>query len=113
MTVIDGRSHKSFSLLLWLRVLQVSVRSWPKLWLWMVRALPVLLLWPLMQAETVAQAHTLLPIPLPLSPLVKTALFASQTLTGGRILAAVGRAPVDNLECGHKCSIWLDDVLDC
>ena len=43
------------------------------------------------------------------SPLVKTALFASDP-NWGRILAAVGRARIDNLDV-DKVSISLDDVL--
>ncbi|MBC8519897.1 MAG: bifunctional glutamate N-acetyltransferase/amino-acid acetyltransferase ArgJ [Gammaproteobacteria bacterium] len=42
------------------------------------------------------------------SPLVKTALFASDP-NWGRILAAVGRAGIDNLEI-EAVSLWLDDV---
>ena len=42
------------------------------------------------------------------SPLVKTALFASDP-NWGRILAAVGRAPVAKLDV-TSVSIWLDDV---
>ena len=42
------------------------------------------------------------------SPLVKTALFASDP-NWGRILAAVGRAPVDELEI-DRVKIYLDDV---
>ncbi|WP_299733121.1 bifunctional glutamate N-acetyltransferase/amino-acid acetyltransferase ArgJ [uncultured Endozoicomonas sp.] len=42
------------------------------------------------------------------SPLVKTALFASDP-NWGRILAAVGRAPVATLDV-DQVSIWLDDV---
>ncbi|MCC4308143.1 bifunctional glutamate N-acetyltransferase/amino-acid acetyltransferase ArgJ [Alcanivorax marinus] len=42
------------------------------------------------------------------SPLVKTALFASDP-NWGRILAAVGRAPIDTLEV-EKVGVWLDDV---
>ena len=42
------------------------------------------------------------------SPLVKTALFASDP-NWGRILAAVGRAPIDALEV-EKVAVWLDDV---
>lgn len=42
------------------------------------------------------------------SPLVKTALFASDP-NWGRILAAVGRARVDNLDVA-KIRIWLDDL---
>ena len=43
------------------------------------------------------------------SPLVKTALFASDP-NWGRILACVGRAGVENLEIS-KVNIWLDDLL--
>ena len=43
------------------------------------------------------------------SPLVKTALFASDP-NWGRILAAVGRAGVDGLQI-DKVRIWLDDLL--
>lgn len=42
------------------------------------------------------------------SPLVKTAFFASDP-NWGRILAAVGRAPIEHLDVG-KVSIHLDDV---
>lgn len=42
------------------------------------------------------------------SPLVKTALFASDP-NWGRILAAVGRAPIDRLDV-DKVAIWLDEV---
>lgn len=42
------------------------------------------------------------------SPLVKTALYASDP-NWGRILAAVGRAGLDNLDI-HQVSIYLDDV---
>ncbi|MCU5787451.1 bifunctional glutamate N-acetyltransferase/amino-acid acetyltransferase ArgJ [Alloalcanivorax marinus] len=42
------------------------------------------------------------------SPLVKTALFASDP-NWGRILAAVGRAPIDTLEV-EKVAVWLGDV---
>lgn len=42
------------------------------------------------------------------SPLVKTALYASDP-NWGRILAAVGRAGLDNLNI-HEVSIYLDDV---
>ncbi len=42
------------------------------------------------------------------SPLVKTALFASDP-NWGRILAAVGRAPIDTLDV-EKVAVWLDDV---
>jgi len=43
------------------------------------------------------------------SPLVKTALFASDP-NWGRILAAIGRAPISDLEV-NKVSVFLDDVL--
>jgi glutamate N-acetyltransferase/amino-acid N-acetyltransferase len=43
------------------------------------------------------------------SPLVKTALFASDP-NWGRILAAVGRAGIDGLDIG-RVRIWLDDAL--
>ena len=43
------------------------------------------------------------------SPLVKTALFASDP-NWGRILAAVGRAGVDGLQI-DEVRIWLDDLL--
>ncbi len=42
------------------------------------------------------------------SPLVKTALFAGDP-NWGRILAAVGRSPVENLDIS-RVSMWLDDV---
>ena len=42
------------------------------------------------------------------SPLVKTALFASDP-NWGRILAAIGRADIDELLI-HKVSVWLGDV---
>jgi glutamate N-acetyltransferase / amino-acid N-acetyltransferase len=42
------------------------------------------------------------------SPLVKTALFASDP-NWGRILAAVGRAPIAALDV-ERVNIWLDDV---
>ena len=42
------------------------------------------------------------------SPLVKTALFASDP-NWGRILAAVGRAPIASLDV-ERIAIWLDDV---
>jgi len=42
------------------------------------------------------------------SPLVKTALFASDP-NWGRILAAIGRAPVENLDVS-KLSLWLGDT---
>jgi glutamate N-acetyltransferase/amino-acid N-acetyltransferase len=42
------------------------------------------------------------------SPLVKTALFASDA-NWGRILAAVGRAKIEQLDV-NKINIWLDDV---
>ena len=44
-----------------------------------------------------------------LSPLVKTALFASDP-NWGRILAAVGRSAIDNLEVG-RVTIWLGETL--
>ena len=59
-------------------------------------------------AESVEQAHTVANT-VALSPLVKTALFACDP-NWGRILAAVGRAPVDNLDVG-KITIHLGDVL--
>jgi glutamate N-acetyltransferase/amino-acid N-acetyltransferase len=43
------------------------------------------------------------------SPLVKTALFASDP-NWGRILAAVGRAGIDQLDI-DRVRIWLDDCL--
>jgi glutamate N-acetyltransferase/amino-acid N-acetyltransferase len=43
------------------------------------------------------------------SPLVKTALFASDP-NWGRILAAVGRAGIDGLDV-ERVSLWLDEVL--
>jgi glutamate N-acetyltransferase/amino-acid N-acetyltransferase len=43
------------------------------------------------------------------SPLVKTALFASDP-NWGRILAAIGRAPIAGLDV-DRVAIWLDDVL--
>jgi glutamate N-acetyltransferase/amino-acid N-acetyltransferase len=43
------------------------------------------------------------------SPLVKTALFACDP-NWGRILAAIGRAPVDALDV-ERISVWLDAVL--
>ncbi|PCJ40119.1 MAG: bifunctional ornithine acetyltransferase/N-acetylglutamate synthase [Moraxellaceae bacterium] len=43
------------------------------------------------------------------SPLVKTALFASDP-NWGRILAAIGRAPIDELDVANV-SVYLDDVL--
>lgn len=42
------------------------------------------------------------------SPLVKTALFASDP-NWGRILAAVGRAPIERLDV-ETVAVWLDDV---
>ena len=42
------------------------------------------------------------------SPLVKTAFFASDP-NWGRILAAIGRAPVDRLDV-HRISVWLNEV---
>ena len=59
-------------------------------------------------AESVQQAHTVANT-VALSPLVKTALFASDP-NWGRILAAAGRAPVDNLDA-NKIVVHLDDVL--
>ncbi|MTI15233.1 bifunctional glutamate N-acetyltransferase/amino-acid acetyltransferase ArgJ [Sansalvadorimonas verongulae] len=59
-------------------------------------------------AETVEQAHTVANT-VALSPLVKTALFACDP-NWGRILAAAGRAPVDNLDVS-RITIHLDDVL--
>ncbi|CAM3551048.1 bifunctional glutamate N-acetyltransferase/amino-acid acetyltransferase ArgJ [Parendozoicomonas haliclonae] len=59
-------------------------------------------------AESIEQAHTVANT-VALSPLVKTALFACDP-NWGRILAAAGRAPVDNLDA-DKIRIWLDDVL--
>ncbi|WP_298608697.1 bifunctional glutamate N-acetyltransferase/amino-acid acetyltransferase ArgJ [uncultured Thiothrix sp.] len=44
-----------------------------------------------------------------LSPLVKTAMFASDP-NWGRILAAVGRSPIDNLDV-NAVTIWLGDTL--
>ncbi|MCG8392684.1 MAG: bifunctional glutamate N-acetyltransferase/amino-acid acetyltransferase ArgJ [Pseudomonadales bacterium] len=43
------------------------------------------------------------------SPLVKTALFASDP-NWGRILAAIGRAPIASLNV-DKVNVWLDDLL--
>lgn len=43
------------------------------------------------------------------SPLVKTALFASDP-NWGRILAAIGRAPIAELNV-DKVNVWLDDLL--
>ena len=59
-------------------------------------------------AETMEQAH-IVANTIALSPLVKTALFACDP-NWGRILAAVGRAPVDNLDA-DKVRLRLDDVL--
>ena len=59
-------------------------------------------------AVSVGQAHTVANT-VALSPLVKTALFASDP-NWGRVLAAVGRAPVDGLDV-NQIRIWLDDVL--
>ncbi len=42
------------------------------------------------------------------SPLVKTAFFASDP-NWGRILAAIGRAPIENLDV-KRISLWLNDV---
>ena len=44
-----------------------------------------------------------------LSPLVKTAMFASDP-NWGRILAAIGRSPVDNLDVS-LVTVWLGDTL--
>ncbi|CAA6807274.1 MAG: Glutamate N-acetyltransferase (EC / N-acetylglutamate synthase (EC [uncultured Thiotrichaceae bacterium] len=44
-----------------------------------------------------------------LSPLVKTAMFASDP-NWGRILAAIGRSPVENLDVS-KVTVWLGDTL--
>lgn len=54
-------------------------------------------------ADALAVAYTIAH-----SPLVKTALFASDP-NWGRILAAVGRAQVESLAI-DKVSIWLDDI---
>ncbi len=59
-------------------------------------------------AETMEQGHSVANT-VALSPLVKTALFACDP-NWGRILAAVGRAPVEGLDVG-RIRIWLDDVL--
>ena len=59
-------------------------------------------------AESIQQAHTVANT-VALSPLVKTALFASDP-NWGRILAAAGRAPVENLDA-NRIVIHLDDVL--
>ncbi|MFO8024124.1 bifunctional glutamate N-acetyltransferase/amino-acid acetyltransferase ArgJ [Thiohalophilus sp.] len=56
------------------------------------------------EAECLAVAYTLAH-----SPLVKTAFFASDP-NWGRLLAAVGRAGVANLDV-EKVRLWLDDVL--
>lgn len=56
------------------------------------------------KAEAKAVAYTIAH-----SPLVKTALFASDP-NWGRILAAVGRAGIDDLEV-EQVRLWLDDVL--
>lgn len=58
-------------------------------------------------AETEADAKTVANT-VALSPLVKTALFASDP-NWGRILAAVGRADISQLDIDNV-SIWLDDV---
>ncbi len=55
-------------------------------------------------AESLAIAYTIAE-----SPLVKTALFASDP-NWGRILAAIGRAGVADLDVG-RVRVWLDDVL--
>ena len=44
-----------------------------------------------------------------LSPLVKTAMFASDP-NWGRILAAIGRSPVEGLDVS-KITVWLGDTL--
>ena len=59
------------------------------------------------QADTVADALEVA-YTIAHSPLVKTALFASDP-NWGRILAAVGRAEVDSLVI-ERIAIWLDDV---
>ncbi|AMO57163.1 ornithine acetyltransferase [Endozoicomonas montiporae] len=59
------------------------------------------------QADTVADALEVA-YTIAHSPLVKTALFASDP-NWGRILAAVGRAEVDSLVM-ERITIWLDDV---
>ena len=59
------------------------------------------------QAATEQEAR-LVAEPIAGSPLVKTALFASDP-NWGRILAAVGRAPVARLDI-HALRIWLDEV---
>ncbi|TDY01160.1 bifunctional glutamate N-acetyltransferase/amino-acid acetyltransferase ArgJ [Thiohalophilus thiocyanatoxydans] len=56
------------------------------------------------EAESLAVAYTLAH-----SPLVKTAFFASDP-NWGRLLAAVGRAGLADLDV-EKVSLWLDDVL--
>ena len=59
-------------------------------------------------ATTREEAHTV-GNTVALSPLVKTALFASDP-NWGRILAAVGRSPIDNLNV-DQVTIWLGDTL--
>jgi len=59
------------------------------------------------QARTEAEAHSIANT-VALSPLVKTAFFASDP-NWGRILAAVGRSDCPDLEIA-KVSIWLGDV---
>jgi glutamate N-acetyltransferase/amino-acid N-acetyltransferase len=59
-------------------------------------------------ATTREEAHTV-GNTVALSPLVKTALFASDP-NWGRILAAVGRSPIDNLDV-TQVTIWLGDTL--
>jgi len=59
------------------------------------------------QAASEAEAHQVANT-VALSPLVKTAFFASDP-NWGRILAAVGRAGCEGLDIG-KVSIWLGDV---
>lgn len=60
------------------------------------------------QAENVAEARAV-GNSVALSPLVKTAMFASDP-NWGRILAAVGYSPVNNLDVS-KITIWLGDTL--
>jgi glutamate N-acetyltransferase/amino-acid N-acetyltransferase len=59
-------------------------------------------------ASTRAEAHTV-GNTVALSPLVKTALFASDP-NWGRILAAVGRSPIEHLDV-NKVTIWLGETL--
>ena len=60
------------------------------------------------QARSREEAHTVANT-VALSPLVKTALFASDP-NWGRILAAVGRSPIDSLDVS-RISIYLGDTL--